>query len=132
LFGGHCWSGPDRDGKLQIGNDFIDFQAFQWHRQELSVLSAYFSHYARENGAGMSFEIDGENDADEADFVVLAVTSCQKIRRSRRAQKEGVRSYNASNRDACSGRCTKKGKFHQGISLFFMQAHDFYRWHGCC
>lgn len=63
--------GPTATSKLQIGNDFIDFQArFNGIARELSIPVGRISAiYARENGAGMSFEIDGENDADEADFV---------------------------------------------------------------
>jgi stringent starvation protein B len=52
--------GPDATNKLQMGNDLIEFQArFGGVARELSVPVARVSAiYARENGAGMAFEID--------------------------------------------------------------------------
>ena len=46
--------------KLQIGNDFIDFQArFGGVARDLSVpVGQVTAIYARENGAGMSFEVE--------------------------------------------------------------------------
>lgn len=62
--------GPDATNKLQMGNDFVEFQArFGGVARELSVpIEQVSAIYARENGAGMAFEI-GEstallNDAD--------------------------------------------------------------------
>ena len=52
--------GPSATNKLQIGNDFVDFQArFSGVARELSVPVAQVTAiYARENGAGMAFEVD--------------------------------------------------------------------------
>lgn len=52
--------GPDATNKLQMGNDFVEFQArFGGVARELSVPIAQVSAiYARENGAGMAFDID--------------------------------------------------------------------------
>jgi len=62
--------GPDASNKLQIGNDFVDFQArFGGVARELSVpVEQVSAIYARENGAGMAFEINGDpvGDAVEA------------------------------------------------------------------
>ncbi len=54
--------GPDATNKLQIGNEYIEFQArFGGVARELSVpVDRVSAIYARENGAGMVFEIDGE------------------------------------------------------------------------
>lgn len=63
--------GPDATKSLQIGNDFIDFQArFGGVARDLSVpVERVSAIYARENGAGMAFEIDGAEDEGEAEFV---------------------------------------------------------------
>jgi stringent starvation protein B len=63
--------GPDATSKLLIGNDFIDFQArFGGVARELSVpVERVSAIYARENGAGMAFEIDGVEDGADAEFV---------------------------------------------------------------
>ena len=63
--------GPTATSKLQIGNDFIDFQArFNGVARDLSVpVDRVSAIYARENGAGMAFEVDGEDDAEEPAFV---------------------------------------------------------------
>ncbi len=52
--------GPTATNKLQIGNEFIDFQArFGGVARELSVpVGQVTAIYARENGAGMAFEVD--------------------------------------------------------------------------
>lgn len=54
--------GPEATGKLQIGNEFIEFQArFGGVARQLSVpVDRVAAIYARENGAGMVFEVDGE------------------------------------------------------------------------
>jgi stringent starvation protein B len=56
--------GPDATNKLQIGNDFIDFVArFGGVARELSVpVGRVTAIYARENGAGMAFELEDEVD----------------------------------------------------------------------
>lgn len=53
--------GPTATNKLQMGNDFIEFQArFGGVARELSVpVTQVTAIYARENGAGMAFEIEG-------------------------------------------------------------------------
>ena len=73
--------GPDATNKLQIGNELIEFQArFGGVARQLSVPVAQVSAiYARENGAGMAFEVgdDGgfaEPDAAEAEPVVKDVS----------------------------------------------------------
>lgn len=62
--------GPDATNKLQIGNDLIEFQArFGGVARQLSVpVSQVSAIYARENGAGMAFEIgaDGGHAESEA------------------------------------------------------------------
>ena len=62
--------GPDATNKLQMGNELIEFQArFGGVARELSVPVGQVSAiYARENGAGMAFEIsaDGEHAESEA------------------------------------------------------------------
>lgn len=60
--------GPDASNKLVIGNDFIEFQArFGGIARQLSVPVPQVSAiYARENGAGMAFEIDAEPAGGEA------------------------------------------------------------------
>ena len=63
--------GPDATKGLLIGNEFIDFQArFGGVARDLSVPVARVSAiYARENGAGMAFEIDGAENEGEAEFI---------------------------------------------------------------
>lgn len=61
--------GPDATNKLQLGNELIEFQArFGGVARELSIPVAQVSAiYARENGAGMAFELDETGgDAGEA------------------------------------------------------------------
>ena len=52
--------GPGATNKLQMGNDYVDFQArFSGSPRQLSIPVGQISAiYARENGAGMAFEID--------------------------------------------------------------------------
>ncbi|MFH1658605.1 MAG: stringent starvation protein B [Rhodocyclaceae bacterium] len=63
--------GPDATKKLLIGNDFIDFQArFGGVARDLSVpVERVSAIYARENGAGMAFEVDGAEDEGTAEFI---------------------------------------------------------------
>jgi stringent starvation protein B len=60
--------GRDASNKLVIGNDFIEFQArFGGVARELSVpVARVTAIYARENGAGMAFEIGAEAGAPAA------------------------------------------------------------------
>src|SRR6185369_15622005 len=60
--------GPDATNRLQIGNEMVEFQArFGGVARDLSVpVDRVSAIYARENGAGMAFEIDGETTSDEA------------------------------------------------------------------
>ena len=57
--------GPDATNKLQLGNELIEFQArFGGVARELSIPIVQVSAiYARENGAGMAFELE-ETGAD--------------------------------------------------------------------
>jgi stringent starvation protein B len=67
--------GPDATNKLQMGNDLIEFQArFGGVARELCVPVARVSAiYARENGAGMAFEIDAAaGQPDEAGGVTVS------------------------------------------------------------
>lgn len=54
--------GPDATHRLQMGNDFIEFQArFGGVARDLSVpLACVAAIYARENGAGMAFDVEEE------------------------------------------------------------------------
>lgn len=54
--------GPDATNKLQIGNEYVEFQArFGGVARELSIpVGRITAVYARENGAGMAFELDDE------------------------------------------------------------------------
>lgn len=63
--------GPDATNKLQIGNDYIEFQArFGGVARELSVpVGRVTAIYSRENGAGMAFEVDGDAIRADADDV---------------------------------------------------------------
>jgi len=67
--------GPDATNKLQMGNELIEFQArFGGVARQLSVpITRVSAIYARENGAGMAFEIEEDEgnvgDAEEAPAV---------------------------------------------------------------
>lgn len=54
--------GPDATNKLQIGNEVVEFQArFGGVARQLSVpIGQITAIYARENGAGMAFELESE------------------------------------------------------------------------
>lgn len=60
--------GSEATNKLQMGNEFIEFQArFGGVARELSVpVERVAAIYARENGAGMAFEVESLPDAPEA------------------------------------------------------------------
>ena len=61
--------GPTATNKLQIGNEYVEFQArFGGVARDLSIpIDRVSAVYARENGAGMAFEVDGEGEmADES------------------------------------------------------------------
>lgn len=55
--------GTEATNKLQMGNDFIEFQArFGGVARELSVpVDRVAAIYARENGAGMAFDVEAES-----------------------------------------------------------------------
>ena len=54
--------GPGATNKLQIGNEYVEFQArFGGVARDLSVpIQQVAAIYARENGAGMAFDLDEE------------------------------------------------------------------------
>ena len=66
--------GPEATNKLQMGNDLIEFQArFGGVARQLSIPVAQVAAiYARENGAGMAFEIDSDTDEVGKDAIPLA------------------------------------------------------------
>ena len=68
--------GPDASNKLQIGNEFIDFQArFGGVARELSVpVGRVSAIYSRENGAGMAFDVEDDETAGEAVEAVAVKT----------------------------------------------------------
>ncbi len=74
--------GPEASNKLEIGNDYIEFQArFGGVARQLSVpVEQVSAIYARENGAGMAFEIEGDSgstagaEADEVGEVLSEET----------------------------------------------------------
>ena len=57
--------GPTATNKLQIGNEYVEFQArFGGVARELSIpVGQVTAIYARENGAGMAFEVDAPEDS---------------------------------------------------------------------
>jgi stringent starvation protein B len=57
--------GPDATNKLQIGNEYIEFQArFGGVARDLSVpVGQVTAIYSRENGAGMAFEVEAHGAA---------------------------------------------------------------------
>ncbi|MBS1132377.1 MAG: Stringent starvation protein [Proteobacteria bacterium] len=63
--------GPSATNKLQIGNEYVEFQArFGGVARELSVpIDRISAIYARENGAGMAFEVDGDEAMADEVFV---------------------------------------------------------------
>ena len=70
--------GPEATNKLHIGNELIEFQArFGGVARQLSVPVAQVAAiYARENGAGMAFEVGDDGGLAEADGAeVMAVVA---------------------------------------------------------
>ncbi|MBS1139584.1 MAG: Stringent starvation protein [Proteobacteria bacterium] len=63
--------GPSATNKLQIGNEYVEFQArFGGVARELSVpIDRISAIYSRENGAGMAFEVDGDEAMADEVFV---------------------------------------------------------------
>ncbi|MFC5302532.1 ClpXP protease specificity-enhancing factor [Azospira restricta] len=59
----------DATNRLRLGNDFIEFQArFGGVARDISVpLANVAAIYARENGAGMAFDIEAEAEAAAAE-----------------------------------------------------------------
>ena len=66
--------GPDATNKLQIGNELIEFQArFGGVARQLSIpVEQVSAIYARENGAGMAFEIEAAETGAFADAPAVA------------------------------------------------------------
>ena len=64
--------GPTATHKLQMGNELIEFQArFNGVARDLSVpVGRVTAIYARENGAGMAFEVEGESSVADVDAAV--------------------------------------------------------------
>ena len=64
---------PDATNRLNISNDLVTFQArFGGVARDISVpLTNVAAIYARENGAGMAFDLEEEADKAAADTVVL-------------------------------------------------------------
>ncbi len=61
--------GPSATNKLQIGNEYVEFQArFGGVARDRSIpIDRVSAVYARENGAGMAFEVGGDSEmADES------------------------------------------------------------------
>lgn len=65
--------GPDATNKLNISNELVTFQArFGGVARDISVpFSNVAAIYARENGAGMAFDLEEEADNAAAETVVL-------------------------------------------------------------
>lgn len=63
--------GQDATHKLVIGDEFIEFQArFGGVARDLSIpVGRVSAIYARENGAGMAFEVDSEAEQAEENIV---------------------------------------------------------------
>jgi stringent starvation protein B len=68
--------GPDATNKLQIGNEMVEFQArFGGIARQLSIpVEQVSAIYARENGAGMSFEIETTKTGAFADAPAVTAT----------------------------------------------------------
>ncbi len=71
--------GPDATNKLQIGNEYVEFQArFGGVARELSIpVGRVTAIYARENGAGMAFELEGEAAAGDDEFPAPEVAAVE-------------------------------------------------------
>ena len=69
--------GPDATNRLQIGNDLIEFQArFNGVPRELSVpIDRVAAIYARENGAGMAFDVVSQSASAQARTPIDAPVS---------------------------------------------------------
>ncbi|MCG2576692.1 ClpXP protease specificity-enhancing factor [Dechloromonas sp. XY25] len=67
--------GPSATNKLQIGNEYVEFQArFNGVARQLSVpVDRVSAIYARENGAGMAFEVDGDREMADEEFGIETV-----------------------------------------------------------
>ncbi len=67
--------GPGASNKLDIGNEFIEFQArFGGVARQLSVPVGQVSAiYARENGAGMAFEVGADSGYPDNEAVDASV-----------------------------------------------------------
>lgn len=60
---------PDATHRLQIGNEYLEFSArFGGVARELSIpVTNILALYARENGAGIAFDVDLKEGADDSD-----------------------------------------------------------------
>lgn len=67
---------PDATNRLNISNDFVEFQArFGGVARDISVpLSNVAAIYARENSAGMAFDLEEEADRAAVETVVMPDT----------------------------------------------------------
>ena len=72
--------GPDATNKLQMGNEYIDFQArFGGVARELSIpVERISAIYARENGAGMAFEVEDGDGGEAVDAADAATTPSEE------------------------------------------------------
>lgn len=66
--------GPEATNKLQMGNDWIEFQArFGGVARQLSIpVAQVMAIYARENGAGMAFELIQGEDLPQGNVIQFA------------------------------------------------------------
>ena len=69
--------GPTATNKLQIGNEYVEFQArFGGVARDLSIpVGQVTAIYARENGAGMAFEVG--SDGAMTDEALVAATEAE-------------------------------------------------------
>lgn len=67
--------GPSATNRLQIGNEYVEFQArFGGVARELSVpVGRVAAIYARENGAGMAFEVESADAVGSVRLVPVAI-----------------------------------------------------------
>lgn len=66
--------GPTATNRLQIGNEYVEFQArFGGVARELSVpVGRIAAIYARENGAGMAFEVEAAGSGGQVQLAPVA------------------------------------------------------------
>jgi hypothetical protein len=83
--------------------------------------------YARENGAGMAFEVGSDGAMTDEALVAASEAECRRMsrHRSRRAQMRGGRSCSASNRDGSFWPAPKKGNSCREFPFFFAKSMIF-------